>query len=267
MNALQAYQILGLEQGASLEEIKVAYRRQVKKRHPDVNKAPGAHEQFVLLRQAYEYLLKYNSLAVLAPTYEEDAEEKARREQWQREKRARWEKRQEEEALQRFLVLQKVYLVMNYLVACCLAYGSFLALDYALPPEKQQEKVVEVYKIYESAGHRGGGSKRYSYDDVHFRNFKIRVPKGEGPAANSKALVYTSPLLRLVRRAEIGPKGKTQILQPAYGFYNTFGFLIPLLLFLGVTYYRLPLRGEGRLTAGVIVLFIGFFHFVLALNM
>lgn len=267
MNAAQAYQIVGVEPGASEEEIKTAYRRQVKTLHPDVNKAPGAHEQFVLLSQAYEYLLRYGKVLVLEPTYEEEGAEQRRREQWQREKRARWEKRQQEKAMQRFRALQKIYQVFNVLVAFCFLYATVLAVDYALPLTEYQEEVVEVHKVYQGSGARGGRRMTYSYDDVYFRDFKIRVLKGEGPSTAGPARVYTSPLLQIVRRADVMEKDMALVLEPAYGFYSTFGFLIPLLLFLGIAYYRLSRQGDLRLTVGVLILFIGFFHLVLALSL
>lgn len=50
------YQILGLEPGATQEEIKRAYRRMAMKYHPDVNPAPNARQHFTEILEAYEYL-------------------------------------------------------------------------------------------------------------------------------------------------------------------------------------------------------------------
>lgn len=50
------YAILGVAPNATLAEIKKAYRLKAKLLHPDVNKAPDAQEQFILLNEAYEYL-------------------------------------------------------------------------------------------------------------------------------------------------------------------------------------------------------------------
>jgi curved DNA-binding protein CbpA len=54
--ASRYYQILGVDEKASLGAIKKAYRSKAKILHPDVNKAADAHDQFVLLNEAYEYL-------------------------------------------------------------------------------------------------------------------------------------------------------------------------------------------------------------------
>ncbi len=48
------YEILGVARGASFEEIKAAYRRACKQRHPDLG---GSHEAMVELNAAYEFVL------------------------------------------------------------------------------------------------------------------------------------------------------------------------------------------------------------------
>src|SRR4051812_18428661 len=50
-------QILGVSADASLEDLKKAYREKAKQLHPDRNKRENAHEAFILLNEAYEYLL------------------------------------------------------------------------------------------------------------------------------------------------------------------------------------------------------------------
>ena len=52
------YDILGVKSDASLQEIKRAFRIRAKHIHPDVNKSVDAHEQFVLLNEAYEFLTR-----------------------------------------------------------------------------------------------------------------------------------------------------------------------------------------------------------------
>jgi len=50
------YKTLGVERGASDEEIKKAYRKLARKYHPDVSKEPNAKEQFQEVSEAYETL-------------------------------------------------------------------------------------------------------------------------------------------------------------------------------------------------------------------
>lgn len=50
------YETLGLQKGASSDEIKKAYRRLARKYHPDINKEKGAEDKFKEINAAYEIL-------------------------------------------------------------------------------------------------------------------------------------------------------------------------------------------------------------------
>jgi hypothetical protein len=52
------YHTLRLQPGASLEEIKRAYRQLAKEFHPDVNPDPEARRLFIEIQLAYEWLLQ-----------------------------------------------------------------------------------------------------------------------------------------------------------------------------------------------------------------
>lgn len=62
------YVILELSPSCTLADVRKAYRRKAKVMHPDVNKAPGAHEQFIQLREAYEYLVDIKSGKLTNPS-------------------------------------------------------------------------------------------------------------------------------------------------------------------------------------------------------
>src|SRR3989441_2102263 len=54
--ARDLYVVLGVKPTASTDAIKRAYRRLVKRYHPDVNKTRGAKEMFLEVKEAYEVL-------------------------------------------------------------------------------------------------------------------------------------------------------------------------------------------------------------------
>ncbi len=56
----QSCQILGVATDADQNKIKLAYRRQAKRYHPDINKDPQATRQFQAINEAYEFLNEEN---------------------------------------------------------------------------------------------------------------------------------------------------------------------------------------------------------------
>ncbi len=58
MALINPYEVLGVQPGASQEQIKRAYRRAAKKYHPDLNKSESAKEKFLEIQLAYDYFSK-----------------------------------------------------------------------------------------------------------------------------------------------------------------------------------------------------------------
>jgi len=57
----QYYTILGVENNVTIPDLKRAYRKRAKELHPDINKSDRAHEEFILLNEAFEYLYNLKS--------------------------------------------------------------------------------------------------------------------------------------------------------------------------------------------------------------
>ncbi|OLS35693.1 molecular chaperone DnaJ [Alkalihalophilus pseudofirmus] len=56
MSKRDFYEVLGVDQNASVDEVKKAYRKLARKYHPDVNKAPDAEDKFKEVKEAYDTL-------------------------------------------------------------------------------------------------------------------------------------------------------------------------------------------------------------------
>src|SRR5688572_29024814 len=50
------YQVLGVDRGATADQIRAAYRKLARKFHPDVNKEPDANKRFAEIQEAYDVL-------------------------------------------------------------------------------------------------------------------------------------------------------------------------------------------------------------------
>lgn len=73
------YEVLGIKEGAGPEEIKAAYREQVKKYHPDLHQDNPlyelAEEKLREINEAYEYLLRNGSYEGQKSAFKEDTGE------------------------------------------------------------------------------------------------------------------------------------------------------------------------------------------------
>ncbi|HDS06226.1 MAG TPA: J domain-containing protein [Bacteroides sp.] len=100
MTARDHHEILGISRGASVKEIKTAYRKLALKYHPDRNRSPGAREKFQEIKSAYEYLMARQGQVTRETESYDDliAREVMRRDRERRyhQARARQKKREEE---------------------------------------------------------------------------------------------------------------------------------------------------------------------------
>ncbi|HEX3008043.1 MAG TPA: DnaJ domain-containing protein [Bacteroidales bacterium] len=125
------FEILNLTPPATEEEIKQAYRTLAKIYHPDINPGPDAHQRFLEISEAYEFLLEdlknkggriiYDQDDVISREYIEELRRKAR-ERAEERARLRYEKLQKEHEEFQESGLYDAVLVLSYLMR----YGGFL---------------------------------------------------------------------------------------------------------------------------------------------
>ena len=65
--AIEYYNVLGISEKSGISEIKAAYRRLAKKYHPDICDLPDAKEKFILVNEAYEFLIKLKTNPPIPP--------------------------------------------------------------------------------------------------------------------------------------------------------------------------------------------------------
>lgn len=102
MGTASSYTILGLKPGASRQEIRNAYRKLVKRYHPDVNQSPGAAEKFIEITKAYDTLLEPETKVYKRDRDYERAKDILHKEREKAQARERARLRKEKEARQRY---------------------------------------------------------------------------------------------------------------------------------------------------------------------
>ncbi len=93
------YRILGVQKGASLAQIKQAYRKKAKEYHPDVSKDSKAREKFILVNEAWEFL--QNEKTGKHYNAKKEAYTSASQDPYYRNKRNNWQENQQKEAQRR----------------------------------------------------------------------------------------------------------------------------------------------------------------------
>jgi hypothetical protein len=124
LSSEQYFKILGVDINASLDQVKKAYRKKARLYHPDLNKKKEAAELFIIINEAYEYLLDYIESGRKA----DDARAKLVKE-WQEYRRQEARKRAYKYSKEKYIeftrsntyktsmVLNKVQLFINLSVA------------------------------------------------------------------------------------------------------------------------------------------------------
>lgn len=262
MDVFEARNILGLGQDASQEELKDAYRRMAKQYHPDVNTDAGAASRFQQISAAYQVLQGGNNKADISDLFWEEDLQKA----WREEQRARNARQAYEKARRHQQTLHKVYRVLNPMITAYMVFLGLLMLDFILPRQTHDQEIVKVLKVYEGAG-RNLSNAYHSHSLVYFSDFRMQVSREKKilPAAGS-AIVYTTPILKTVMKAEPEKAAESPVLEPQYSIYHRFGLLILLAFVLGVIYFKQSPHKERRLNVGVLMLFLAIFHLVILLR-
>lgn len=243
--------LLGLRDDASEKEIKKKYRTLVKKYHPDINPSADAHDKFLEIDEAYEYLTRKE-----APAYESyqkewvDPEVVARQERIRKARERAWKKRQEE--LRR---LNHVLSKLQYVIVVIGCVNVMLLVDSWLPNKTVEEEIVSIripgqeppyipYAIdYELIN---DGVREFNTvlmkDHVMIIDRKSSFPR-------SKHVTLSKSFLFGISESMMSDGAKTHVL---YSLYRIFGVILYIqVLSMGLFFYY-PNKLEFR--AGMIAL-------------
>lgn len=143
------YTLFGLEENASNDELKKAYRKLAMQYHPDRNPDPKAQQVFVDLAEAYEVLIndklpkEKTNKTRKEKSFEERREEAKMRFQKQQER----EKREQEHYFASLTKGRKWKIFKRFAQASA-CISLLLVIDLFLPKHKEMQKVTAFSPIY-----------------------------------------------------------------------------------------------------------------------
>ncbi|MEM6841760.1 MAG: DnaJ domain-containing protein [Bacteroidota bacterium] len=243
-------EILELSPNATEREIKSAYRRLSKQYHPDRNPAADAKEKFIEITKAYDYLTNFEPTA-----YSEVIEpEVSAKEQWRAQAREQIRQRKREEAAARDALIRQLLSYFNLAAVVILAFNGLLAIDFLLPRKAHQQQSLKVEKVFEYSRNR----QVYSYDKLRFEDFSLQINKGliKPDAFFDEATVLATRIFQKPQAALLTANGQTTRYELAFGIYQVFGLLIPVMFLLLVLYQYIVKTLDGKLSLAILMLVI-----------
>lgn len=257
-------QVLQLSDSATKEEIKSAYRELSKQYHPDVNSDADAHEKFLEIKTAYEYLTDGKADPQLNDYFHtHEQQQPSSDEIWRAEQKRKYREKQKEKERQQALLIVRLVNYSKPLALLSILWNVLLSVDYTLPFERHDQEILAVSKGYE---HRRSGSY-HRYDRVFFEDYKMKFDKNELPDVRDyeKAEVEATVIFQKPMAAYITLNGETNRYQQIYNIYIIFGYLIPVMLILGGAFFYLK-KPSHRLNAATLLFFFSIFQVIFFLS-
>ena len=252
--------VLKLSDDASKEDIKAAYRELSKQYHPDVNSDVGAHDKFLKIKAAYEYLTNEKPDEQLNDRFQtEQAYQPTEEEIWRAEQRRKNRAKERERERQQALLIMRLVRYFRPVAWMIVGWNVLLAIDYFLPCQRHEQEILAVTQGYETS--RSGSYHRY--DKVIFEHFAMMFDKNELPGIQDyeKAEVEATRIFRKPMAMYITIDGQTNRYQQIYNIYIIFGIVIPVVLFLGGLFFYLK-RPPHRLNVATVLFFLSIFQLI-----
>lgn len=256
-------QVLQLSDHASKEEIKAAFRELSKQYHPDVNPDAGAHDKFLEIKAAYEYLTNEKPDEQLHDYFRsQEPQQPSEEEIWRSEQRRKNREKEQERERQQALLIMRLVRYFRPVAFMILAWNVLLSIDYLIPYERHDQEILAVLQGVE---YKRGGNY-YRYDRIIFEDFEMKFDKGQIPKKRNiekieKAEVEATQIFRKPMAVHVTLNGETNRYEQIYNIYIIFGYLIPVMLILGGLFFYLK-RPPYRLNIATLLFFFSIFQLI-----
>lgn len=144
MTFSEYFEVLDLQSGASIDDIKRAYRQKARMYHPDINHTPGAKDLFIQATEAYEFLIaNFEAITSDEAAFRQSMEEwrkyrqdrsKMRANAYARASYARFKKSQFYKTTRILDGTTIIFsLIVSIIIILCTVIGYFYRLSHPIP--------------------------------------------------------------------------------------------------------------------------------------
>lgn len=248
-------EVLELQPGASLSDIKKAYRRLAKKYHPDVNKSPEANERFLEIHEAYKFLTEVGPRPNAEPVnYDFDPQQDAYN-AWRERAKAYAAKKAREAYEQQQSLLYIIYNKAKIPIWFVIAFNLILTIDYILPLKSVEKEILRIEQVI--GYRRGTNQKIVKYDQVVFDGFKLRLMPGKARILYEGQLgtIYSTPLFNTLIEVGFIEDDEPITIKPTSSIYVVFGYLIPAIFICVAIYLYMRNQNPNKLTLLIVIAF------------
>ncbi len=257
-------EILDLQPGATMAEIREAYAKLSKHFHPDNNKEDYAEERFIAVNEAYNYLIESGSKAkgtpeegdkaiVAAPIDEYD--------KWRRQAKAYAKKRAKEVEKMQQEMIKSMLLAFHIFLGIMIIFNALLITDYFLP-RNEAIKEIDVFKRVKEVAVNSNGdiTSDYKFDQLVFEDCKIKFNQTQNLDFSSikQLQVLSTPIFKNPIEANISYQNANNAYTNIGNVYEVFGYVFPLVLVLVLIYLFVIKKLNQKLTISlmIVVLFL-----------
>jgi len=252
-------ELLGLEPGATKSEVKTAYRTLSKKYHPDVSKEEYAKDKFIEITEAYNFLIKVGPRPHNEETRYDYNPHESEYNRWRQKAKAKARKMARDKAIRQRELINYILRQFKYPSWAILAFNILLAVDYNLPKQSIEQRIIGVAELSITNGSsRAQGRAVRKYQEVVFEDFTMLFKRSSAMHLKdySSAVVVVSPLLRKPEAAIVIDNGKEKVFPSTNGIYDVLAGIAFLVFFIFYLYNRAVDNLDHRLTMAIFMAFL-----------
>ena len=246
---------LGLNEGASKDDVKKAYRKLAKVYHPDVSKDPNAKLKFIAVNEAYKFLTLVGSQGFAQvddqshSSYEYDIRDNAY-EAWRRKAQSFAREQAREAERQQQELTKSLLRYFDWAMIFVVAFNLLLWLDDSLAVVETQEQLIEINIFDEELHHYD----ELIFDQHHFK-FESRTLDPMRRGRFVSALVSSTPIFDIPKYVDIEMSHGVKRYDQHAGILGFFGFLVQVILLCYVLFKVVIKTLDIQLTVAVVIVF------------